>query len=290
MTTLRRLFIFGAFVAIASTPLFASAFAGDGPGEELTEEEAAQRATDYYQEASQAYANGEFERAADLLNRAFAHDADLIYLYNQVMALMGVGDYDRALKLLAEHEQSLLDDERFDDIAELRTELEDYLAAREEQERRAEEQRAQREQEQQAQEQAALEEDMDAPFEEEESNSLGWGLAGSGAATLATGLFFGSGILVSDHIERIEGSRTPDDERAVYDDVSFDRDDDLSTLRTHRVLSAVFLSSGVILTATGGVLLKRGSDSESGTGEGLTLRLKPTLSTDRVGAVLRGRF
>ena len=291
MTTLRRLFIFGAFVAIASMPLFA--FATDGPGDGLSEEEATQRAADYYREASQAYANGEFERAADLLHRAFSHDADLIYLYNQVMALMGMGDYDKALDRLAEYEQPLLDDERFEDIEELRVEIEDYIAAKKEEEQRAKERRAEQEQleeERRAQKEAALEDDIGAPYEEEESNALGWGLAGTGAATLATGLFFSSGVLIADHIDRLEGSRTPEDERTVYDGMSFERDDDLSTLRTHRVLSALFLSSGVALTISGGVLLKGGNSSEPDTIEGLSLRLTPTLSTDRIGAALRGRF
>lgn len=289
MTTIERLAILLCVIAMASAPFLA--FADEGEDVELSAEEAAQLATEYYAEASEAYGAGQYGRAAELLGQAFEHDADLIYRYNQVMAFMGLGAYDEALDLLADYEQAMTDDERFDDIADLRLELKEYLAAKEAEEQRAEERRAEEERAK-AEREAEDDEELTAPPEVEDSNALGWALAGTGTAALATGILLSSGVLVGDQIDRLESSRTAESESAVYDGRSFERQDDLDTLRTHQVLSAVFLSSGAIMAATGGMLLKRAERSETETdADGFSsLRLAPSVGADRAGAVLRGRF
>lgn len=255
---------------------------GETPHEE---EPSPERATEYYQDASDAYAAGKFDRAAELLDRAFANDPDLIYRYNQLMAYLGLGDYEAGLALLDDYGAAMRDDGRFDDVEELRLELEQsYEAAREkrEQEQREAEETAEKEDEEEV-EQADIE---PVDVDDASGNTVAWTLLGTGGAAVAGGLFLSSGMLLSDPIDRIEQSRTPEDERQVYAGIDLERQDDLDVLRTHQILSIALLSGGAILGATGTVLLMRGDSAE----EPSALRLEPLFDGDRAGAVLLGHF
>ena len=261
-----------ALAAMILLPL-ATAQAEPDPTDEVDDQALA---VEFYEQASQAYGAGEFDRAAEYLGRAFDHDPDLIYRYNQILALYGLGDYETALALLDEHKEAMIDDERFDDVDDLRLELEESLAELRELE-------AQREQER-----AAEQEVQPLPQEsvEESSNTLAWAMLGTGGASLAAGLFFGSGVLLSQHIDRIEASRTPEGEQEVYSGITFERQDDLDILRSHQILTATFLTAGALLGGTGAFLLWRGRSSEAGLEDGPALGLHLTPGS----VLLRGTF
>ena len=120
--------------AALSLPATAVAQATDAEAEVQAEQERpdydpAARAADYYEQAAQAYAEGNFERAAELLHRAFAHEPNLIYKYNEILALLGSGDYQSALDILDTYREPLAADGRFDDVDELEEELLEAQAA-----------------------------------------------------------------------------------------------------------------------------------------------------------------
>ena len=253
------------------------AFAED----EQDSEASRQKAAEYYQEAAELYMDGQFDRAAELLGLAYEHDPNLVYRYNQILAYQGLGDYEGALDLLAEYEEAMGEVEGFDDIAEIREELEEVIAAIEAEAARAEEaERAEKEEV----------EIIDEPRQAESSNTLAWALVGTGGATLAGGLLLSSGMLIGDEIDRLEGSRTPSAEEEVYGTTSFDRQDDLDTLRTHQMLSVVLLSGGALLTATGSVMLMRSGGADPAMEESSSLRMQPAVGSSGVGAQIMGRF
>ena len=270
------------FIAVTTSifilllPITAFADGGAADDEVPTNTE---RAADYYQEASEAYSTGQFDRAAELLALAFEYDPDLIYRYNQVLAHLGQGDYEAGLSVLDDYEVAMKQDGRFDDVDELRQELEEALQDRQ--------QRAVAEEA--ASEDSAEPETDDAEVEppptfhtDDTSNVIAWWLVGTGSAFFAVGTFYASGIPLRNHIDRIERSRTPEGEREVYDGITFERQDDLDTLRTFQILSVVLLASGAAAGGTGFFLLRRNRSSE--------LSLQPAVDNHGVGALVRGRF
>lgn len=274
-----KYFRLAAAIIVALT-FVAPVAAADEPSE-VESPDAEQQAAEAYSEASEAYAAGQFDRAAELLDLAFDYDPDLIYRYNQLLAYLGMADYEAGIALLDEYQEVMEKDARFDDIGELREEFEEAIAEREPRDEAREEQ--------QLEEPAAISTPPTTTDEDEDSgNILGWTMVGSGSALLAGGLVVGSGVLIGDQIDRIEGSRTAESQQQIYGGESIDRQDDLDTLRTHRILSAVLLSVGAVASATGGLLLWRSSSSTDDTTS--SLRLDPMLDDDRRGAVLHGRF
>lgn len=249
-------------------------------------EEVVDRAAQYYQEARQAYGDGHFARAAELLERAYAHERNLVYKYNQILAYQGLGDYGEALRILDIYGDPLRDDGRFDDIDELAEELEEAQAAR------------------QAREAALADGDGDdengddngddpvepPPLPDDGPNMLAWSLVGGGGALFAGGLLLSSGLLISSTVERLEGSRTAEEAAQVYGNGTYNRDDDLSTLRTHQTMSIIFLAGGVVLGGTGiGLMLLDGGSDTAGAQSG-SLQFQPLLGLDVAGASLSGRF
>ncbi len=274
-----KYFRLAAAIIVALT-FIAPTAAADEPAQ-VESPDAEQQAAEAYSEASEAYAAGQFDRAAELLDLAFDYDPDLIYRYNQLLAYLGMADYEAGIALLDEYQKAMEKDARFDDIGELREEFEEAIAEREP--------RDEARQEQQLEEPAAISAPPTTTDEAEDSgNLLGWTMVGSGSALLAGGLVIGSGVLIGDQIDRIEGSRTAESQQQIYGGEPIDRQDDLDTLRTHRILSAVLLSVGAVASATGGLLLWRSSSSTDDTTS--SLRLDPMLDDDRRGAVLHGRF
>ncbi len=269
--------IVAAITCLLIVGLSLSATAEESPIEELDDDEAQQRAAEFYGEAGQAYADGHFERAAELLDRAYRYDDNPLYRYNEILALEGAGEYETALELLDAHKEELEDLEGTDDIDELRTDLEE---AAEDRRKRAEKPDAV--------------EIPDEPRDEESVDDgphiAGWTLVGTGTAALAGGLVVGSGILIDDTIDRLEGSTTPEDARQIYDDTPHDRDDDEATLRTHQFLAAGLLTGGVVAAATGASLLWLDAGSESAADPGASMSLQPYVTTDGSGLLLHRRF
>ncbi len=249
--------------------------------DEEQSEDSRQQAAEYYQEAAELYGQGQFERAAELLGLAYSHDPNLIYRYNQILAYQGLGEYERALELLSEYEEAMVQEERFDDIGEIRGELEEAIAAIEEE--RAAERRAQKGEVIAI----SLHDEVDDP---ESSSTLGWALVGTGGATLAGGLFVSSGVLIGDQIDRIERSTTAPDEREVYADSPYSRPDDLTTLRRHQQLTLALVAGGTVLTSAGSFLLWRNRSDDTDLEESSSIWLEPSIGIDRAGARIVGRF
>ena len=231
---------------------------------------ATERALEYYGQASDAYQQGDYGRAVELLARAFAHDPDLIYPYNQALAYLGMGEEYRALQVLETYGEDMEGDERFPELDELLREVRETIARDE----------------------TALQESPSAERPETSPPLLAYSLIGAGGLALATGGLLSSGLLISDTIERIEDSRTPDGlERHYGEGSSRERDQDLQTLRTHRALAMTTLIGGTVLAGTGIALLLRATDTARGDDSPVSfLQLEPHLDPHFVGATLRGSF
>lgn len=257
-------------VAMVLTALPAVAAADDGTDTEPpSQQEDAQTALDYYNEAGHAYQQGHYERAAELLERAWNKDNKLVYRYNQILALEAAADYDAALQLLDDHEQALRDHDDFADIDDIRRDLEEAIAQRD----RAEP--------------ITLDApDRDIP-EEEPFDLLAWSLIGTGTAALAGGIVVSSGVLIGDTIDRIEAANDEGVD-VVYGDSEYDPQQDKSRLRTHQWLGAGLLVGGAALGTTGGILLWTGDTPDDDSQA--RVRLQPMVDIDSVGAMLNADF
>ena len=79
----------------------------------------------FYEQAKQAYGAGNYRDAADLLERAYAEDPDLIYQYNRIRALEANRDYEQALKVLNIYKGPMMrdKDKRFEDVEQIEQEV-----------------------------------------------------------------------------------------------------------------------------------------------------------------------
>lgn len=261
----------GAFALTAAMLLVAPVSAQGSPDEPAVEPEPEERATDYYREARQAYGEGRYDRAAELLGQAWEADPNPIYRYNQILALQGAGDYEKALQLLDDHEQQLSEADDFEDIDEIRDELNEAIADR-----------------QRADESDALE-DPEVAAPESDSNLAGWSLVGVGGASLATGVVMSTGVVIGDTIDRLETSANEGVDE-VYAETDHDRDADLSRLKTHRWISAGLLIGGLAAGTTGTLMLRSGDDAGTTDDAAGSVELRPTVDNDFVGTMLEGRF
>ncbi|RAL23129.1 hypothetical protein DL240_09615 [Lujinxingia litoralis] len=244
------------------------------PTAAFAQDDAHERATAFYQEASEAYSQGRFGRAVDLLEQAFAHDPNLIYRYNQILAYQGMGKLDEALRMLDIYAETMAQDGRFEDLPELRGQLEAAIAERD----AAPEATP-----------APAPAPLAAPPEAAEpaSNVMAWSLVGAGGVALAASALFGSGLLIDDTLERLEVSRTEGTAHPVYAGAQ-SRNDDVSQLRTHQTLTVAFLAGGVALGAAGATMLflnPRASEPDAG-----ALHIAPMFTGRSAGAILGGRF
>lgn len=255
-----------------------------------------EEAAEYYKQASEAYESGEYARAADLLERAYAEDPNLIYQYNRVLALQALGRYDEALKLLDLYENPMMEDGRFNDIKEIRAEIEQAKA------------------EQEAEAAAAtvgpkaataggVDPDaaagsLDDPAVTvtktepagDEPNYLGWSLVGGGALLMGTGALFGSGLLLGDVADRRDCLETSSRAECYgeFSDPQQQYNDDKDTWETHQTLTLVFLGVGAATAIGGGVVLflDDGGDDAQAT----RLELTPYATGDGGGGAVRLDF
>ncbi len=229
-----------------------------------------ERAAEFARQARVAYSAGRYDEAADLLERAFAHDTNLVYMYNRVLALVGAQRFEDAERVLDVYGDVLRDDERFDDIDEIaegvREGREAALAA---------------ESGEEVEEESQVE-PVEAPPEVESGpDVLALSLMGGGGAVLGTGILLSSGVLIGDRIERLENP----DVVGAYEGSEFARDDDLRALRSHQVLSAVLLAAGAGAVGAGAFLYVRGSGDREG-----AVSVEFEAGPGSAGAVVRGRF
>lgn len=215
-------------------------------------------AVDTYREASEAYQRGNFKEAASLLERAYKEDPNLIYKYNQILAYQGARDYAEALRILDEFRQPMLDDGRFDDINDIRAQLETALA-----------EQTRLEQEKAAASAPSTDYETDtavvappAPEENASSPTYPWILVGVGGAALVSSALFGSYIFISDEVDRLDQYHTlaktiPQNEafNKVYgeDEAVGNRraQEDKDAQDFHRTMSFAMLGTGVVLVGTG---------------------------------------
>lgn len=258
-------------------------------------------AAEYYEEASKAYDAGKFDRAADLLERAYAEESNLIYQYNRVLALQAMGEYKEALNVLDVYENPMREDGRFEDVKEIRAEIEEAR----------QNEVAGRKQEETAPRDIAQEEDepkdsdaLDEAPEEDGPNILAWSLVGTGVVGLGMSGLFGSTLLISDVADR-KDCMQPDNtfEASCYEEDGFSsaeeqRDqfnEDRDTWETHQTLTWVFLGVGSAALIGGGVLLitdmlDADETQQSPESAGAEVGLSPYVGADGAGGSLRISF
>ena len=238
------------------------------------------RALEYYTKAKQAYGQGDYQSAAELLERAYAEDADLIYQYNRVRALQQMQEYEEALGVISIYKSPMMRDpeKRFTDIESIESELKTSLAQKpaispsEEppQERKV----------------VATPPPSDPPptapprtdvVVQEDSGPgmstgtiVGWSLVGLGGAALAVSAVYGSGLLLSE--QPTDSSSQAD--RTAYND----------ELDQQRLITTITLASGAVLAGTGLVFLLLADDEEQG------VSLLPHLGPEHAGAMVHWQF
>ena len=234
----------------------------------------------FYEQAQQAYEQGDFQRAADLLERAFAEDPNLIYQYNRILALQAAGQHEEALRLLNIYENRMRSDEekRFDDIAQIKTKIEraieDKKAATTPKDPVVKDPVVK----DPVVKDPALDDPNQAKPQEGSSNVLAWALIGTGGVALGAGLLFSTGALLPD--EKLpSGAPNPD-----YNDA----------LSTQKTLAAVTLIGGALLAGGGVALLLLSDDApaqeDAGKPADTSWRFSPVLAPGHAGAMLHGSF
>lgn len=268
------------------------------------------RAAQHYEAASEAYQAGDYRKAADLLERAYAEEPDLVYQYNRVLALEAQGDLDEALRVLGIYEDPMVRDEakRFSDIVTIRERLEAAQARRAKPEPAEPDEPDAVEPEEETPEVAPEPGTLDEPppkvRPESGPNWLGWGLVIGGGASAGVGALFASGMFASDAVDSVDcvneasggtASLSPQQSRdalnscypgeltyaAQYQAYTADQD----TLGGQQTLSIVFLSAGAAMLTTGIVLLVLDSGED-----GSRAALTPYVGADRAGAAFEMTF
>jgi len=81
-----------------------------------------------YQKAQERYRNNQFEKAATLLDEAYAEDPKVVYQYNRIRALEGAEKYEKALKVLETYEADMRESGEYPEIPELKKSLQARIA------------------------------------------------------------------------------------------------------------------------------------------------------------------
>lgn len=261
------------------------------------------KAAEYYKQASEAYAAGRLQEAADLLERAFAEEPDLVYQYNRILAFEGLNDFDAALRLVDIYKDPMLrdPDNRFSDIATIEQRLKDGKEVARLKAQVEEEERLKREEEEKKN--AELKTPPDPEPKDSDEAGPNWvaiSLVSAGVVSLGAGGLFASGLLVSDELDSTKcvndnlsagsaGDAIFQNCDAYAGMISYDARanqyaDDKSAIETQQLMSIVFLSAGAVL-ATSGVLVWVLSDSSEANAS-----LFPVVGADRAGAGLNVNF
>jgi tetratricopeptide (TPR) repeat protein len=82
-----------------------------------------QEARQLNKKAKAAYGQGDFKRAAELLEQAYNEDPNVVYQYNRVRALEGAEEFDLALSVLAKYRDEMRK-EGYSDLKDLKETLE----------------------------------------------------------------------------------------------------------------------------------------------------------------------
>lgn len=227
------------------------------------------KAIEFYEQAQVAYGNKNYKEAADLLEKAFAQEPDLIYMYNRILALRAAGDPTESLRLLNLYEDPMIGDKqkRFSapELAQVRQALESEAKKATKPDPKPD---------------PVVTPDPDATVVVKDpdsgdgtvkdpgsvttntpSNTVPYVLWGLGGASLVGGVLFGSGALL------------PSDENL---NTQQKNDDYNSALSTQKYLTGGLLGVGVVLGVVGVVLY------DSGGSDATSVRLAPTSNGARV--------
>ena len=268
-----------------------------------------EKAADYYQQATDAYQNGDLELAADLLNKAYAEDPDLVYQYNRILALQGLGKYEEALQVAAALEAPMKADpqNRFEDIGQIKLQLESQVQKQREADaaNQTNDPNGPNGTDTQLKDQTTIEPQPKGP------PILAYGLIGGGVALAIPGLLFVTALLLPSDAAVCLGIRGPKDNSVRGDACeAFAIDKGKATeegrdaadagakaakdaQRTHGIFGVAFLAAGALTAAAGVVLLLlNGADGSAALSDQPrdTLTVAPWFSGDGAGAAIHFRF
>ncbi len=263
-----------------------------------------ERAAEYYQQASAAYQRGDLQEAADLLERAYAEDPDLVYQYNRVLALEGLKKFDESLRVLNIYADPMRQDsrQRFTDVDVIKTRLQENVALKKKADEEAELQR-QKDEQNKVKEPKKIED----PVVVAPASSTPWlaiGLIAGGGVALGAGALFGSGLLVGNELDdtqcvkdNLDLGLLGDDvfQNCPYEDQSTflakknSYDDDVAAIETQQTLAIVFLSAGAVM-AVGGIVVWALDDGGSESTPPLSAQITPWIGGGGAGATLDVSF
>ncbi len=256
-------------------------------------------AAQFYQQASKAYEQGKYAEAAELLEKAYARDQNLIYKYNEVLAYQAMGKYDEALRILDAYEEPMLEDSqhRFSDIKKIHAQI-DQAKAKAQAQAKATKAGANGPKDAHA----ANGEQKDASTgitepPEKGPNILGWSLVGVGVVGLGAAGLFGSTVLISDVADREScmESGTVAKCYADFNNPQAQLKQDQDTWSTHQTLTWVSLGVGIAALVGGGVVLYMNSQDETApdmgaTGDDAQVTLTPYVGAHSAGGVVNVSF
>jgi hypothetical protein len=252
----------------------------------------AEEARKHYKEAQQLYRKGEYDRAAELLAKAYEEEPNLTYQYNRIRALQGAEQYEKALEVLKTYKRPFLDAKGYEDVREIERTLETKLApdSTEREETSSDADGAEEgSPSNPSSSTGATSESSDRaqraepPSEASPSSSrrasrrpLAWTMIGTGGALVLGGGILSTGI----HLWGGDGPPAGGVET--------------STLTTHRVLAGTALGVGAV-AVTGGILLwtgdrERSTAARTGATEPPTIAIVPRLSPGIGGATVEIDF
>lgn len=255
-----------------------------------------EEANEYYEKSAQAYEAGEFARAAELLERAYEEDQDLIYQYNRILALQAEGEHEEALEVLDEYEEPLREDGRFDDIGEIGDELEQAQA-------RIEAGESEEEQQIDQPREISDEQEETAGSSTSTGQIAGWSLTGAGGVFLGLGALFGSTLFIPEVADRQACMADHDN---TYTSVCYENSgleseqerqqqfrDDRATWQTHQTMTWISLGIGTAAVLGGGALLLFNSSNGGGADQASLapeLQIAPYATADGAGGQLHISF
>jgi len=274
-----------------------------------------QKAAEYYQSASTAYQNGDYMKSADLLERAYAEDPNLIYQYNRILALQAAGKYDRAMRVLEVYAGPMKEDakKRFEDVPQIRAQLEKQIAEKKkaDAEKTDEKQNDHENQEETAQNHNQNDNqndnqnhdtgnpdttkgDVTAHTGGGGSHLLPVVLIGSGVALGAAAGVFGSGVLIQYKLDQADvcGKNGFDDPNCYPDEPDKEAayDYDQKVIKQHRILTIAFGAAGLAAAVTGVLLWVMAPEDDVPDAAKTGLVLTPWFSPTAGGAAVRIDF
>lgn len=243
-----------------------------------------EQAREYFKKAKKAYAEKEYDRAAELLKKAYSEEANLTYQYNRIRALQGAERYDEALEVLNTYEKPMLDAKGFEDIPDIKEELQEETGRTGSSASSTSSETS----ESGASTGGTSPTTGTGGSGTEKSGpspgmqALGWGLSGAGVASIGVGTLFGSLLLLPPDVR----------ENAQNDEV---RPENADLVRSHKTATIVFLAAGTGALVGGGILLYNQFTADDGRAQlkddsGPRVRWRPFATPDSAGATLEIRY